>query len=255
MRRIAALLAVFLILAPPAVSHAQRVATATDNHFGWIPLAMRNTSAASVARNANWAAGQGGIGVSSTVVGFADSTVLRRAVTTLTVYDTSQAVAVNWLPFAPQLLYKGGSTALADTAQVLPWIGIRVAQDTLSYGYTSNSALDSISVGTQWSLDGINWNAVAGTPTIQPAAAYFTSGEDGVAPLGMKAGELTSPASDVCQLYIVCNMNEVTQQVTASATLPIMNKTLCEVPGYIRFIIGMDGTGQFAVSIGRWTND
>src|SRR3990172_1373258 len=84
----------------PAASFGQSMAPYnSDSKFTWRQLYMRNTSAPPV--ELSWAKG-----APTSTAGFTDSTVYRRAVTTLTVYDTTMAIATQDLPFPPHLNYK-----------------------------------------------------------------------------------------------------------------------------------------------------
>lgn len=226
----------------PAIASAQGVAgNAAKSQFTWKPLMMRNTSAASVAQQLNWA--QGGGGAQS---GFADSSVFRRGVSA-TGRDTSIAFSVKDLYFPPHLGPNGSAVAVSDTVMHTPWVSIRVRQDTTSYSWSGATAMDSIYVAAQWSPNGINWISVNGTPTRAFETTNGTADENGITPV--LVGPFGEPAAgaDVATVYLGC--------VPALAPVNssyILNQTLCLCEGFVRFIFVLDGTGQFAPEIGSW---
>ena len=150
---------------PTPVFAQAAVGVPSTASFEWQPLWMRNTSALSIARQANWAIGSPG---GYQTPGFADSTVWRK-VSGQTVYDTTAAYDLRRIPYNPQF---GNTTqnALTDSSAV-PFIGLFFKQDTLAYSFTGTSTGDSLYIGAEVSSDGINWQSVVGTQTLAFTAA------------------------------------------------------------------------------------
>jgi hypothetical protein len=226
--------AVFVSSAPMAQDLAgQREAMLSPER-----LIMRNTTAASaVARNANWASPQG-------ASGFTDSSVFRRGATTRTVYDTTIAYAV--LHFAlPPHVGNGQVASLADT--VLPWIVLKVGQDTTAYSFagTSGGVTDTIRVAIESSEDGVNWFSFAGTPTYRFDTVFLTSGQDGLQSPTLYGVEI-SPGQDFVTIPIKCALAQW------DGVVRVMNKTACCSGVFLRFVIGGAYSGQYKVEAYHW---
>ncbi len=234
--------AIVALIAFPA--HAQQTSgTPRNSGFDWQTLWMRNTSAASVAQQLNWTTK--GSCTTCSPSGFADSSVFRRGATTATVYDTSRALRLLDIPWAPNF-GNVQQSALTDSSS-LPWLFARVRQDTTSYSFTGSSSLDSVRVAAEVSLDGITWFSCQGTNTQRFDTIYMTSGQDGLQSptlIGVEA----SPGEDMAQFVFKCHPS------TTVDNARITNRSLCMYNGYVRLIVGMDASGQFAVDIGTWTS-
>lgn len=253
-RLLRSLLLAFALVTCAAPVFAQAL-SGTNNpdgawHLEWKVMYMRNTNAptGTVVRNPNWAAFAPGL----TGIGYLDSTVFRRAATTRTVYDTSAAYRTDEFPLPPGF----GSTlgnAVVDTSSI-PWIALKVHQDSLSYATVVNgtvtppvmtTALDSIRVAAEYSYDGINWFSCTGTNTRRFDTVFMTSGADGLQSptiFGVEA----SPGEDAAYITLSCHPSQF------SSNAFILNRTLCMVGGYVRFIFGGAAIGQFAVDVGTW---
>jgi hypothetical protein len=237
-----AVASLFLSIVAPA--HAQGVSAATSwqAEFSWEPLVMRSQAAAStVVRQQFWAAAQG-------TSGFADSLVFRRGATTATVYDTTMGYRTHKFGFPPNL-GPGLSNALVDTSSV-PWVVIRVRQDTTQYQFATgtgltSSALDSVRVGAEHSYNGIVWYSCSGTNTYRFDTVFFTSGEDGLQSPSLIGVEGVN-SEDAASVVLKCHPSQ------AVLGAQITNRTLCFAGEYVRFIIGGDYTGQFVVEAGSW---
>lgn len=247
MRRIlplAALLAALFALTAALPVHAQRLSgSPRDAGMDWQTLYMRNTNAASAAQNLNWTVKGSCQACSPT--GYADSTVWRRGATTATLYDTTRALRLQDYPWAPN--YGNVPMAALTDSSSLPWLILRVHQDSLSYSFTGSSSLDSVRVAAEVSLDGITWFSCQGTNTQRFDTVYMTSGQDGLQSptlIGVEA----SPGEDMAQFVFKCHPS------TTVDNARITNRSLCMYNGYVRFIIGMDATGQFTVDMGTWTS-
>lgn len=236
------LTAAVMLSALPA--HAQSTSgTARDGGFSWNPLLMRNTSAAASAQQLNWTTK--GSCQSCAPSGFVDSTVFRRGATTATLYDTTRAIRLQDVPWAPN--FGNVPMAALTDSSALPWLFMRVRQDTTAYSFAGSSTLDSVRVAAEVSLDGITWFSCQGTNTQRFDVIYMTSGQDGLQSptlIGVEA----SPGEDMAQFVFKCHPS------TTVDNTRITNRSLCMYNGYVRFIIGMDATGQFAVDIGTWTS-
>jgi hypothetical protein len=224
-----------LALTVPLIAQAADV-----QHFGaqliFRTLNMRNTSAANNARQPNW--------TSSSTAAFADSSIFKRGATTATAYDTTVAIARSDIAFPP-IFGPGFPAALQDS--ILPWFILRVKQDSTAYGNVAapSSSLDSVRVAVEWSDDGINWNAFAGTPTYRFDVAYMTSGADGTVSPTLIGVELLN-SYDTVDIPFKCRLSTIT-----GAGL-INNLQACAAGTWLRFIIGMDATGQYRCEIGSW---
>ena len=229
-----------MLVAVPALTQAQAL-SGSSSKFVYGLAAMRNTSAASVAVETNWAEG----GAFQPATGFVDSSVFRRGGTSQTAYDTTAAYHISQFPFPPDVQYQGG---IGDTADVA-WLKIRVEQDTISYAFVGTSTMYSIKVGAEISSDGNNWIGVDGTNTRAFSAVYFTSGQDGTQAPALLAGE-PNAAADAAEVLLFC----VPGLELVSSLTPILMRTLCQAGDvWVRFLIGMDGSGQYRVKIGQWT--
>lgn len=241
-RFVVPLIALFALLSPLIAraqhSEAQNWGTFISFHTVW----MRNTSAAAVARQGNWSVGGFSGGTTS---GFADSSVFRRGAATATLYDTSCAIPVVTIPLPP-LFGAGFPAALQDS--VLPWFIFRVGQDTLAYGSgaTTTTGMDSIRVAVEVSYDGVDWYAMGGTPTTRFDTVYLTTGSDGTQSPTLVGVEVT-PGMDHADVSFKCRAS------TYDGVGTIMNLEACQYP-FIRFIIGIDSSGQYKVEIGTWAN-
>lgn len=267
MKRFAvAFLTLFSFLAIP-------VASFSAPHMEWKAMRFRSTSAASVARQANWAYGGGGFNQA-----FADSEVFRKGATGTSnnaAHDTSlayhitefglpptlsnrSAAARSWLKAMKQTLAGPGYAAVdsvfispsPDTLDAMPWLIVRVFQDTTSYSFSGTTGIDSVVVGMQWSPDGVNWYAVGGTPT----RGFHTTGlggtgivaDDGIVTPVLCAAEAAA-GQDVATVTLEC------QPAIYAGGNYIVNRTACMVDGWVRFLVGvLDGSGQFAVKIATW---
>lgn len=269
MKRLSSLFVALLFALPlaiPAPVHALNSGSG-EVQWDWHPLYMRHTKAptGSVVQENNWAKG----GKGQTPIGFADSLVFRRGLPA-TRCDTTVAYRTTdfWLPpthaFPAASARRGsagqtgvggiapGSTdsMVVDSIRSMPWLAIRVVQDTLSYSYSSTTAFDSIYVAAQISYDGANWTSVSGTPTRAFSSVLITSGEDGLQPPALAATE-NAPGTDAAQLAIQC-----IPEVYVVGNAFIINRTLCMAGAYVRFlIVPADGVGQFKPEIAYWSPD
>jgi hypothetical protein len=57
-----------------------------------------------------------------------------------------------------------------------------------------------------------------------------------------------SPGEDMAQFVFKCHPS------TTVDNTRITNRSLCMYNGFVRFIIGMDATGQFKTEIGTWSS-
>jgi len=227
---------------PLAAQSQEAAATGTRTmSLKWAPLYMRNTAAASTAREPNWAKGYPG----SSPSGFADSIVFRRGVTTATVYDTSAAYRIEGFGFPPNI-GTSAQNAVIDSAST-PWIVIKVKQDSTSFSFTGATGMDSVRVGAEVSQDGINWQSCPGTPTHRFDVVYFTSGADGLQNPSL-IGVERSPGEDMAIIPFRCH------PPLASSNATIVNRGLCMESGWVRFIIGLDSSGQYAPEIASWND-
>ena len=240
-KRTLLLLLPLLALATPA--HAQR-ATGIPQYgvFQWDRLYVRNTAAATVAHNPNWATTNAGC-ITCSPTGFADSSVFRRGATTLTAYDTTRAIRLQDVQWSPNF-GATPSNALTDSSS-LPWLFLRLGQDTTSYSFSGTSALDSARIAVEVSQDGITWHSCQGTPTQIFDVNFMTAGQDGLQSPSL-IGVEQSPGEDMVQFVFKCHPS------TAVSNSRIANRSLCMYNGWARFIIGMDGSGQFKVDAGTW---
>ena len=233
------LLAIFLFDGSTALGQTAS-GVAPEPKWEFRPLWMRNTSAASVVREANWAKG----GKGGSVVGFADSIYFRRGATTATAYDTSATYRLADFSFAPVLGNTPSNAAATDTTNI-PWIIIRVQQDTLQGAFSGTSGLDTIRIAAEVSYDGVNWFSTSGTPTRLFDTVYMTSGQDGRQSVTLIGVEAT-PGEDAALVSLTCHPGETTGGTR------IINRGLCFTETYVRFIIGMDASGQFTALVGAW---
>jgi hypothetical protein len=245
MKRFAVLTLALLALTLPYAAQAQVAERQNWGSFlSFKPVYMRNTNAptGSVARNPYWNASSY---VGGTTTGFADSAFFRRGAATATLYDTTGVVATASIPLPP-IYGPGFGAALNDST--LPWFILRVSQDSTAYGgvAAASSSLDSVRVAVEWSVNGIDWNAMAGTPTYRFDTVYLTSGADGTQNPTLVGVELLN-SYDTVDIPFKCRMS------TVNGAGLIVNTQACEVP-LIRFIVGMDATGQFKVEMGTWAN-
>lgn len=229
------LLALFMLV--PALALCQQIA-GMDAKLAWHTFEMRSTSAASVTQDKNWAKYAGA---------FTDSGVFRRG-TGLTVYDTTKAYHVSTWKFPPTLASRPG-LALSDTTMVAPWMVIRVRQDTTQYSWSGAVVMDSVYFGAQVSYDGgINWNSLSTATTKNFGAAFFTAGEDGLAPVALIMAE-PSPGADAAMVSLGCVPSLFSANNTSAW---VLNTTLCMCNALVRFIFAVDGTGQFVAEYASW---
>lgn len=241
MKRLFVALLAFAGIAFSGLASAQEISGTSlfQTRIVWQRLDFRNTSAATTARVANWAAPKN-------TIGFADSNVYRKGTAGLTTYDTTMAYPVQSFAI-PNGAFAQQVTG-ADTL-IVPWLIIRMRQDTTSNVATLGAvptALDSFRVGAQVSMDGVNWVNANGTPTRAFDSVYFTSSEDGTQLVDLAAAEPVLGA-DFAQVTLGC-----TPSTVVAGGSPIINKTLCLCGMYVRFIFGNDGVGQFAVDAGTF---
>ena len=240
-----ALLTLLLVLLTTVPALAQHTSgTPRDGELVWNTLYMRNTSAASVARDPNWTTK--GSCQTCAPSGFADSSVYRRGATTRTLYDTTRAVRLPDVPWAPNFGNVAMNAAATDTTY-LPSFYLRVKQDTTSYSFSGTSGLDSVRVAAEVTYDGINWFSCQGTPTQRFDTVFMTSGQDGLQSptiIGVEA----SPGEDMAQFVFKCHPSTCVDNVR------IVNRSLCLYNGWTRFIIGGAASGQFTVEMGTWTS-
>jgi len=208
--------------------------------WGYSPIVFRNTSAASVARDANWARGTPG----TSPTGFVDSTVFRA--TGVGPVDTTCAYRTGGYPF-PFDAGRKGATALVDTS-TSAWIGIRVLQDSTSYSWSGVVGVDSIQVAAQVSYDGVTWYNVTGTPTrAYDATAPIPVSSEGTTPIALLAAE-PSVGAEFATVYLGCDPH-----TSLLGGAYIINRTLCMADMLVRFLIGpQGGGGQFRAEIGSW---
>lgn len=217
--------------------------------FVWKPLNMRNTSAASVAAQSNWAYGTFG-----TVTAFADSNVFRVGAATATDRDTSMAYHTSSFLLPPHLETGGGggTTVVTDSAlaQRQPWIALRVQQDTTSFSFSGTSTMDSVFFAAQISYDGINWINVNGTPTVAFETTNGAAGEDGTVPTLIGPYSESNAGQDMATAFLDCvpSLRPINNGY-------IINRSICLANAYVRFLINMDGRGQYAPMIGQWVED
>lgn len=191
---------------------------------------FRTTSAASVAAG-DWIDPQGS-------AGFADSSVFRQ-IATATNEDTSMAYplemfSTNYPAWQPNI----GATVVDDSCGIA-WLLLTVTTNQTEYSWSGTSALDSIYVGAQVSVDGTTWSNVAGTPT-QDFFAATASPLDGL--VCLTAIEQATGAN-FASVMLDCEAG-----VTSKATRLIINRNLCAQPGWVRFLVSTGaGTGQFAM--------
>ena len=237
------LLLSILAFAPPAMA---QLASGMPRSTGldWTRLYMRNTAATSTARDPNWTTR--GSCQTCSPSGFADSSVFRRGATTRTVYDTTRALDLRTVPWAPNF-GNVAMNALTDSTY-LPWLYMRVLQDTTSVTFSGASSLDSVFVGAEVSLNGIDWFTCQGTPTQRFAINFFTSSPADGAQAPALIGQEASPGEDMAQFVFKCH------PFTTVDNIRITNRSLCFWNGYVRFIIGMAASGQFGVDVGTWAN-
>lgn len=241
--RLASLVLAALLLAvaftPHPAAAQQALASPQSTSIGWERLEFRNTSAASTARNPNWAA--------ASATGFADSTVFRRGATTRTLCDTTKAYRVERWALPPSLPYR--TAAAFDSLDTTPWLIINVRQDssaTSSPVFVGTTGFDSVFVAAEFSYDGVSWYSVSGSPTRAFLAVTITSGQDGLQPPAITVTE-PSPGADFARVVLGC-----TPGIDAGGAF-ILNKTLCTCNGWVRFLIGvLDGSGQFVAEVGTW---
>lgn len=236
----AALLVLFAAAAlAPHPASAQVLASQGNTELKWERLEFRNTSAASTAQNLNWAA--------ASATGFADSTVFRRGATTRTLCDTTKAYRVERWALPPSLPYR--TAAAFDSLDTTPWLVIRVRQDssaTSSPVFSGTTGIDSIFVAAEYSLDGVQWFAVSGSPTRAFLAVTIASGQDGTQPPAITTAE-QSPGADNARVVLGC-----VPGLDAGGAY-ILNKTLCTCGGWVRFLVGvLDGSGQFVAEAATW---
>jgi hypothetical protein len=239
-RSLLAVLALLVCAVPVFAQHTS--GTPRDAEMTWNTLFMRSTSAAAAAQQP-WIVK--GSCQSCSPSGYADSSVWRRGATTATVYDTTRALRLTEIPWAPNF----GNTAMnaLTDSTYLPWAYLRVRQDTTSYSFAGTSGLDSVRVAAEVSLDGVQWFSCQGTNTQRFDVVYMTSGQDGLQSptlIGVEA----SPGEDMAQFVLKCHPSTTVDNVR------ITNRSLCLYNGYVRFIIGMDASGQFAIDLGTWTS-
>lgn len=210
-----------------------------QTHFLGRRLTMRNTSAASVARNPLWTARENSSG-------FADSTVFRRGATTATAYDTTIGYDTSDFPLPPHI--GPASAAPGDTSGL--WLILRVSQDSVATGpyvFTGTSGLDSVRIAAEYSYDGTNWFSCSGTPTRRFDVVYMTSGQDGLQNVTL-IGVENSPGEDAA-LVSLCAVPSL-----VSSNSFTINRTLAFAGTYVRFIIGEDASGQFKVEALTWAH-
>ena len=245
-RFVAALLFLALLVVPHT-SHAQSVSTGKAK-FSFAPLYMRNTSAASVAREVDWTKGAPG----APAPGFVDSVTFSVGAATATDRDTTVAISTASLPMPPHsTTTAGGTTSLIDTtfASRMPWIAIRVRQDTTRYSFSGTSTMDSFYVAAQVSYDGVTWLNVNGTPTVTFETTNGAAGADGTVPvLAGPYGEISAGA-DAATATFDCLTNLITR---VSNSGWIINRSLCMANAMVRFLVNMDGSGQYVVELGSW---
>jgi len=209
--------------------------------FQFSRVRMRNTSAAAVALNPSWA-------TNASNSGYVDSTVFRRGGVTPTAYDTSTAFTAADYPIPPGV---GTSSGTVDTSGV-PWIVVRVRQDTLAFGFTgvSGSAIsDSIRVGIEYSADGILWFPAQGTPTYRFDTVYFTSSGSGGGQMVSLIG--TEPAAGAEQWTVPLRCHP-----GVGPNEPFnVGRSMCMCGEFMRIIISGRITGQYALEVGSWKRD
>jgi hypothetical protein len=219
---------------------AQDLSGTRESRLAYETMIMRSTNAASAVALPAWNVPQGHSA-------FLDSSVFRRGATTRTVYDTSMAYARAHFAFPP-ILAPGLGLAVQDS--VLPWIVVRVGQDTTSYAFagTSGGVTDTIRVAIEWSDDGNNWFRMPGTPTHRFDTVFMTSGQDGLQSPTLFGVEI-APGQDRVEIPIKC------RQSTYNGADFITNLTSCMAGNYLRFIIGGAYSGQYKLSIASWVKD
>jgi len=268
MRRLKALLLSLFTLAAVAVPAIAQIAPGQDPvKWRWEGANFRHSNAgSSVAAQANWAAPGGRWGSA-----FLDSTVFRVGTWAATTWDTTVAYKITDYQFQPgvawrqaQLRIARGSfetsvqqsipyrdsiiSATPDTTATARWVTLRVEQDTTSNSFTGSTSWDSLLVAAQWSPDGINWNAVSGTPT----RAFYSN------PSGVAGGDgLALPAIAEAEVNATTETAEVDLEchplVYGGNATYILNRTLCIAGGFVRWIVGVPGgTGQFKMLVGSW---
>lgn len=236
-------LAVLSLLVPLTATAQILTGSDIDGRMQWDQVTFRNTSAATgvTVRDPFWPRQ----GVSPT--GFVDSTVFRHGsgTTTAAHYDTTIAYRLSSFGWPPNVGRTTGATV--DSSSNTPWIIFLVYQDSTSVAFTSPTRMDSLRIGAEISINGIDWHGVRGTPTRAFDVDFFVaSASDGVANTSLVMGPLGT-VMDAAAAYLGCAPGG------GLGTAPIINKTLCQCEVYVRFIIGgNDHTGQFAAKIGSW---
>jgi hypothetical protein len=233
-----------LALLIPAISLAQQYVNAPT--WTWDQIYMRNTTAttSSIAREPAWGkyVGGGAGTVSNSFGALTDSLVFSHAASALTA-DTTAALDPSQWPAPSYRL----STAAADTGWA--WIMVRVQQDTLSYGGTTqHTRLDSLYMGAEYSTDGITWLGASGTPT-----RIFIATGAGIASGGGGTMATLIAAAPIGGADYVDFPLQFTPPGTSA--VPIINSGLGGRGFLIRFIFYSSGVnlGRWTVKLGHWT--
>lgn len=244
--------------------------------FDYTKLYFRNTNAGNnIARELNWARYLPGQGTILSYGALLDSITFAHAAggSALVKYDTTAAYPMTFFGLPPTWENRAAnsehqrsfatlnvasqidSIGVPDTLDTTPWIIARLRADTTSNNWAGGTVFDSLYVGAQYSLNGINWVAVGGTPTRKfvsgGTAATTGLSEDATAiPFLVAAKRGGNAAARFISIPFRC----FPALANDTSTDWILERTMCMCGGYVRFIVGIsnDGAGQYTLEAGHW---
>jgi hypothetical protein len=244
--------------------------------FDYTKLYFRNTTAANgIARELNWGRYLPGQATILSFGALTDSLTFAHAAggSALVKYDTTAAYNVTFFGLPPTFENRAAnaehqksfatlnatanidSIGVPDTLDTTPWVVMRIRADTTSNSWAGGTVFDSLYIGAQYSLNGINWVSVGGTPTRKfvsgGTAATTGLSEDATAiPFLVAAKRGSNAASRFITIPLRC----FPALANDTSTDWIIERTMCMCGGYVRFIVGIsnDGAGQYTLEAGHW---
>jgi hypothetical protein len=167
---------------------------------------------------------------------FSDSGVFRKGTTAALTVDTTQAISTQRFKWN-DISLTGAVDTGSDTLDT-PWIMLMAYPTNVGPTFSGTSALDSIYVSAQVSVDGSTWASAATAPTKQ----HFVANVSPTTIISLPAIEGAAGAP------VLVNLECVGMNVLMTNGLRIDNQ-LCNYP-WVRFIVSVGASqGQFAVDL------